>query len=254
LRGGTGPAAAGAPAARPVPAGRRVVVASYNTHRCVGVDGRRDPARIAEVIRTLGADVVALQEVDSSPGAPSQLDLLAQVGGLHAIWGPTLSRREGHYGNVLLTRLPVRAVRKLDLTVHRREPRGALDVDLDAGGAVLRVIGTHLGLRPSERRHQVQRILEAVADDHGAVTVLLGDINEWFVAGRPLRWLHARFGRGGHARTYPSWCPLFALDRVWVRPTRALAGFAVHRTGPARRASDHLPVTAEVIVRDPDLP
>jgi endonuclease/exonuclease/phosphatase family metal-dependent hydrolase len=228
-----------------------VVVGSYNIHQCVGIDRRRDPRRTAMVIAALRADVLALQEVASSPGAgaePAQMELLAHTVGLHAISGPTLERRGGHYGNALLTRLPVLDVRKLDLTVYRREPRGALDVDLDAGGAVLRVIATHLGLLPSERRRQVQRILEVVADDHGDVTVLLGDINEWFVAGRPLRWLHACFGRGGQGRTYPSWCPVFALDRVWVRPQAALAAFTVHGDRLARRASDHLPVRAELIV------
>jgi endonuclease/exonuclease/phosphatase family metal-dependent hydrolase len=226
-----------------------VVVASYNIHRCKGVDGRRDPKRIAEVIQSQGAQVIALQEVDSWPGAgaePVQMEFLADMVGLHAISGPTIERQDGHYGNALLTRLPILDVRKLDLTVYRREPRGALDVRLDAGGATLRVIATHLGLLPSERRYQVQRILETVEGDDRTVTVLLGDINEWFVAARALRWLHARFGQGAGARTYPSWLPMLKLDRIWVRPTGALDGFRVHVTPMTRRASDHLPVTASV--------
>ena len=228
-----------------------VVVASYNIHQCKGADGRRDPQRIAEVIHSLGAQVFALQEVDSWPGVGTesvQMEFLAGTMDLHAISGPTIERQDGHYGNALLTRLPILDVRKLDLTVYRREPRGALDVRLDAGDATLRVIATHLGLLPRERRYQVQRILETVEDDDRTVTVLLGDINEWFVAARALRWLHARFGAGAGARTYPSWMPLFKLDRVWVRPTSALSWFRVHATPLTRRASDHLPVTASISV------
>jgi endonuclease/exonuclease/phosphatase family metal-dependent hydrolase len=228
-----------------------VVVASYNIHQCRGVDGRRDPRRIAEVIHSLEADVIALQEVDSWPGLgtePAQMEFLAHTVGLRAISGPTIERIDGHYGNALLTRLPILDVRKLDLTVFRREPRGALDVLLDAGGGNLRVIATHLGLLPSERRYQVQRILQSVDEDDGTATVLLGDINEWFVAARALRWLHARFGPGAGARTYPSWLPMFKLDRIWARPDAALDRFRVHLTPVTRRASDHLPVSASIRV------
>jgi endonuclease/exonuclease/phosphatase family metal-dependent hydrolase len=232
----------------------RLTVASYNIHGCVGRDGRRDVERVARVIESLGADIIALQEVESrraSPSQPLQVDVLGHLVGLEVISGPTIERADGHYGNALLTRLPPRAVRKLDLTFRRREPRGAIDVDFEVGGTPLRVIGTHLGLLPRERRHQVQRILETVADQREGVTVLLGDINEWLVSGRPLRWLHRRFGECHGRRTYPAWFPVFALDRIWVHPKDALLCFDAKCTALARVASDHLPVRAELALAAP---
>jgi endonuclease/exonuclease/phosphatase family metal-dependent hydrolase len=140
----------------------------------------------------------------------------------------------------------VRSVRRLDLTYRSREPRGALDVDLDVAGTEVRIIATHLGLRPGERRHQVQRILESVADQREGLTVLVGDINEWLISGRPLRWLHRRFGQSRALRTFPAWFPLFALDRIWVHPRQAMLEVVARDTPEARIASDHLPVRAEL--------
>src|SRR5947207_684989 len=84
---------------------QRVVVASYNIHRCIGLDGRRDPVRIARVIQSLDADIVALQEVESwrveGAGGEMQIDFLAHLAGVQAIQGPTVQRPTGHYGNAL---------------------------------------------------------------------------------------------------------------------------------------------------------
>jgi len=233
----------------PADAGPRLAVASYNIHRCIGADGRRDVERVARVIESLDADIIALQEVESrraSADGPMQIEVLAHLVGLTAVSGPTIERADGHFGNALLTRLPIRAVRKMDLTFRSREPRGAIDVDFDVQGTHVRVIATHLGLLPRERRHQVQRILETTADQREGVIVLLGDINEWLVAGRPLRWLHRRFGQCRAKRTFPAWFPIFALDRIWVHPKDALVCFDAKITTEARVASDHLPVRAEV--------
>lgn len=239
----------------------RLRVASYNVHECVGTDGRRDAGRVADVLRELDADVVGLQEVDARPGLGHdsvQVEFLAHALGLHGISGPTIVRGGdgGHFGNALLTRRRVLSVRHVDLTIYKREPRAAIDVDIDVDGARVRVIVTHLGLLPGERRAQVRRLLDVLGDpseDPAKPVVLCGDINEWFVVGRPLRWLHGRLGRAPALATFPAGFPVFALDRIWVRPHATLQSLAVHASPTARLASDHLPLAAEIhLVRNPE--
>jgi len=232
-----------------MPTPGRLRIASYNIHECVGSDGRRDPARIAAVLREIDADIIGLQEVDARPGETSasmQMQYLAATLGHHAVAGTTLLRAGGEYGNAILTRRRVLDVRRVDLTVYRREPRGALDVDLDIDGRTARVLVTHLGLLPGERRTQVRRLLDLLGDHPSDVVVLCGDINEWFAVGRPLRWLHARMGRTASVPTFPSAFPVFALDRIWVHPHTALASLTAHASPTARRASDHLPLLADI--------
>ena len=48
-------------------------VASYNIHKCCGVDGLVKPERIVAVVKEIGADLVALQEVDHRIGTRTGL-------------------------------------------------------------------------------------------------------------------------------------------------------------------------------------
>lgn len=223
-------------------------ISSYNLHRCIGRDGKQDAGRVAQVIKELACNVIGLQEVDSQfdgGHASLQLDYLAQQAGMEPIAGHTMTRREGHFGNGLLSRHPVISVRQHDFSYRTREPRGALDVEIDVAGTAMRVIVTHLGLRPAERRFQVSRLLKLLHDAPiQQPIIVLGDINEWLPLGRPLRWMHGMFGRAPAERSFPAWAPLFALDRVWVRPRHNLLAFTTHRSAIARQASDHLPVKA----------
>lgn len=221
-------------------------VATYNIHGAVGLDRRHDIGRVARVVTELDADVVALQEVESRQGDDDPLTVLERQTRLRAVAGPTLLRGAGAYGNALMTRGQFVEVRRLDLSVRGREPRGALDAVLDCRGVRLRVLATHLGLRPAERRQQIRALLARLAFARCATTVLMGDLNEWFLWGRPLRWLRAEFRATPAPATFPSRLPLFALDRVWVRPRDSLRSLGVHATATARLASDHLPLLATI--------
>lgn len=227
----------------------RFSVATYNVHRCVGRDGRQDPLRVAEVLRELNAPLIGLQEVESMvQGAPQEQQLLDIVlaTGLRAVPGPTMVRPDATYGNALLTREPPLAIRRHDLTVPGREPRGAVDVDLPLGGYTVRAVVAHLGLRSAERRWQVRRLLEILGDGHRGPTILLADLNEWFAWGRPLRWLDRRLGHARACGTFPARFPVFALDRIWVSAPACIVTARTHRTAAALAASDHLPLVAVV--------
>lgn len=223
-----------------------IKIASYNIHGGLGHDGHVVPKRIARVLTEVDADLVALQEVESRATGFDMLDYLSRETGMEAIAGPTLLRETGDYGNGLLTRHRVVTMRRLDLSIAGHEPRGALDVELDCGGWPLRILATHLGLHPGERRQQTRMLLRTLEDQRPVTTVLMGDLNEWFLWGRPLRWLHEHFEETPAPATFPTRFPLFALDRIWVKPRRLLRRLAVHRTRLSRIASDHLPVTAEL--------
>lgn len=220
-------------------------VATWNIHDARGCDGRRDLDRISAVIAQLGVPILALQEVRCGSGADGcdAATLAARHGyACHAI--TTHDSQDAEHGNALLTSLPVERLRTHDLSVARREPRAALEVDLRWHGWLVRIVTTHLGLRAGERRQQVRRLLASVRPEGAEVTVLLGDINEWWLWGRPLRWLHRRFGHGPWARSWPARWPLLALDRVWVQPQHTLTDLHAASVAGARQASDHLPVLA----------
>lgn len=223
--------------------------ASYNIHRAVGSDRRRDAARISAVIGELRADVIGLQEVDwqhDHEDETSQFEYLAELPGYLALAGPNLRDRRGHYGNLLLTRVAPRQVRRMDLSEPNREPRGAIDVDLEIGDEGVRVIVTHLGLGIGERRRQAARLRDAVARRPGQSTLLLGDFNEWIPGNPTLRPLLRVCGATARPATYPSFRPVLPLDRILTCALPVPPLVRSHVSPLSRTASDHLPLVAEV--------
>jgi endonuclease/exonuclease/phosphatase family metal-dependent hydrolase len=222
-------------------------VATYNIHRCIGRDGIANPQRIAGVLQALDADLVALQEVAFDPGASDNaLQFLAEATGARAIAGPTLLEAQRRYGNAVLSRIAPREVRRNDISVPGREPRGVLHLVLETSATSVSVLATHLGLSIEERRRQMARIALLLEKPASEVTVLLGDFNEWRPWGRSLRDLKRRFDPAAAPPTFPSRGPLLALDRIWVRPVHRLKSLQVFKGAQARAASDHLPLVADL--------
>jgi endonuclease/exonuclease/phosphatase family metal-dependent hydrolase len=223
-----------------------VTIATYNIHSAVGNDRKFDPQRVAAVLHEMNADIVAMQEVPLGGGGwPDVLQILQQATGYHAVEGPTQCVKRKRFGNAVLSRYPIIATRSIDLSFGRCEPRGALDADIDCHGHPLRVVATHLGLRPAERREQIRTLLQAFGT-RSMPMILLGDINEWFMWGRPLRMLETHFEEVPAPSTFPARWPVFALDRIWISPRHRLVHVKVHDTPLAKMASDHLPLIAHI--------
>jgi endonuclease/exonuclease/phosphatase family metal-dependent hydrolase len=223
-------------------------IASYNVHSFIGRGNRYDPECTLAVIAELGSDVVALQEVaaDDRDGL-TMLQTFAAARDYQLIFGPTLLRQSGqHYGNALLVRGNCRQSHLHDISVSQREPRGVIETVVEFAGEPWQFVATHLGLSPYERRRQVEALLDLITVEDYKNTVLMGDLNEWFTWGRPLRWLKSYF-HIGHARaTFPARFPVFALDRIWVHPHQRISKAFVFKSKQSRIASDHLPIIVEV--------
>ena len=236
--------------ARPV---AELAVASYNIHKCVGTDGAFDPLRIKRVLLELDADIIALQEADARFGDRQgllDLELLQHLGGYQAVADVgSRTRSHGWHGNVILYRKGlVSTVDRLNLP--GLEPRGALVADLDLSESPVRVIAAHLGLLRSSRSMQVSKLLGAAQPDDGRPVVVMGDMNEWRIAGRSsLRMFDAHLSsHHSMVPSFPSRLPLWPLDRILVSRNVEVQDFMALDTPLARVASDHLPVRAQLSI------
>jgi len=221
-----------------------ITVATWNIHGGVGLDGRRMPTRIADALAQTEADVIALQEFAAPRGTLDGFgaELESRLA-MRACIGVTFRTQRREFGNVVLSRRPILDARCIDLSFGVREPRNAIETTIDVGGAQLRVIATHLGLAAAERRAQVALLADRLAGT-GVPTILLGDFNEPKRRGT-LAALAPHVESGASAPTFPSWCPLLRLDRIFVTPPLR-ADLRVQRDRRSRIASDHLPLLADI--------
>ena len=231
-------------------------VATYNVHACVGSDGRHDPDRIASVIAELEADIVALQEFTYPAGVAIETRMpvtLTPADPYECVLGPTRQRGAECFGNALLTRHRFVDVQRFDLSMERREPRGAIAATIDVRGTIVHVLAAHLGLRVHERRFQVTQILEYLDSVRHTLIVVLGDFNDWLPGRSVVHVLDDRLGKPPRRpASFPVQWPIVPLDRIWVNPLGALRQIFTHATPTARLASDHFPVVADVDVSATD--
>jgi endonuclease/exonuclease/phosphatase family metal-dependent hydrolase len=245
-------------------ASRRVRIATYNVHKCRGLDGRLIPARIARVLNEVRADVWALQEVLSiGDGQPEfdQAGFLAGALGYELALGHVRTLRGGLYGNIVLSRFPLVNSCSYDISVRGREERGCLRTDIHLGGGeILHVFNVHLGTAFMERRHQARQLITPALLQHQELNghrVVLGDFNEW-TKGLASQLLADHFECPDlrrlfkWSRTYPGLLPFMHLDHIYHDDTLKLEHLFLHRSRAALIASDHLPLVGDFLIGGSD--
>jgi len=227
-----------------------VRVMTWNIHGGLGTDGRRDLKRIVDCVRKHDPDIVALQEVGARreiAGMEEAFTFLSDALGKHIAESRLVTAPDGNYGHALLCRWPLTESVCHDISYRRREPRAAIEAVAQTPFGPLHVVAVHLGLSFAERRHQAE-LLASLVQTKAQRTVLLGDLNDWIWRGSVQTLLNRLFPGHSHMKTFPSFWPVFALDRIYCRPKEMLTR---SWTDPrARKASDHLPVIADLMVED----
>jgi endonuclease/exonuclease/phosphatase family metal-dependent hydrolase len=249
--------------------GPTITLASYNMRKAIGLDRRRNPQRVLEVLQEIDADVVALQEADKrmgGRGAAVPHELIEEHGLYRAVpFGVRHKRRLektrqhaermlkistrnlGWHGNALLVKPHVGVLDVAALDLPTLEPRGAIMAELLIGDRALRVIGLHLDLSGLWRRRQMRSILEAIDKRPQKMpTVLMGDTNEWRSAAGCLTELNGSYRIAPTGPSFHSRRPIAPLDRIIVDERLVIEAAGVHASVSARRASDHLPVWARL--------
>jgi endonuclease/exonuclease/phosphatase family metal-dependent hydrolase len=233
--------------------GTAVRIATYNIHRCRGLDGRTRPERTAAVLAAIDADIVALQEVvGTGPRGGGHAEALGAALGMGWVMAPARLLREHQFGNAVLSRFPITQHIGHDLTWKTCEPRRLQRVDVAVGNAALHVYNVHLGTAILERRHQAQRLVSIVSDRHvTGPKLVLGDFNEW-TRGLTTNLLSAKLHSVDlrnflrRRRTYPGLFPVLHLDHIYYTGRVEITNIELARTKLSLVASDHLPLVADL--------
>ncbi|MGC4085606.1 MAG: endonuclease/exonuclease/phosphatase family protein [Vicinamibacterales bacterium] len=227
-------------------------IVTYNIHRSRGMDWRIRPMRVAEVLRAVDADIVALQEVVGAGPRGSHIEAIGAALGMGWIMAPTRELRGHQFGNVVLSRFPVTHHVQHDFTYKSCEERCMQRVDVDVNGRVLHVYNVHLGTAILERRHQAQRLAAIVSNRHvTGPKIVLGDFNEW-MRGLTTTMLSSRLKSVDlqqymtRRRHYPGLFPILHLDHIYYDGPLEVLHIEVLRNRLSLVASDHLPLIADV--------
>ena len=227
-----------------------IKVATYNIHKCVGMDRKRNPERILDVLREIDADIIALQEADRRFGQRETCLPFAKIDAetpwKHVPWG-VRPNGIGWHGNAILVRDSMHIRRGEPLDLPTLEPRGAVCCEIETEQGLVRVIGVHLDLSGLWRRRQIRRILAYLEGEPRHIpTVIMGDFNQWSQRGALSEFAFHHHRIIKTPKSFHSARPLANLDRIIISHDIEASDYGVHISKLSRQASDHLPIWAEL--------
>ncbi|WP_058913931.1 endonuclease/exonuclease/phosphatase family protein [Entomohabitans teleogrylli] len=246
---------------------RALKLLTINTHKGFTTFNRRFILpELRNAVRQVGADIVCLQEVMGAhqvhalriSGWPqtSHYEYLADTVWRSYVYGRNAVYPEGHHGNAVLSRYPIRQFKNIDVSINGHEQRGLLwcQIPLPETDKCLHVVCVHLGLQEKHRQRQLHQLAHLINHlPQRDPVVVAGDFNDW--RGRANHVLRDACGldevftraRGRPARTFPAAFPLLRLDRIYIKNASASTPSVI----PLRRwrhLSDHAPLAVEILL------
>lgn len=221
----------------------------WNIHSWRDDAGGSNLEAVAESVLATEPHVVSLVEVDESWRSPSSLDELATRCGYASIFAPSFEFGKdgptGGFGNALLSKLPILAVRQRQLVWPPRrydgseqsEPRSVVFAKLQTATSPVWIGGTHLPRSEEGARTDALQRLTAIIQDLADPWLFLGDFNTPAAS-----WLGAYPSLRAYPfpaePTYPTDDPVEPIDYC-VAPQ----ALPVHAEALTATGSDHLPIS-----------
>lgn len=243
----------------------KIRVLTYNIHK--GFNSFGNQFILKEIKKSLletKADLLLLQEVvgenlehaeniEEWPDQP-QFEFLADTVWHHYSYGKNAIFPNRHHGNALLSKFPVVFDENLNISNNSFEKRGLLHctIEIPKVKKQIHVFNTHIDLLSSGRRKQIQKIKDRILSHTklNDTIILTGDFNDWAEEATTI--LEDAIGlneahtviHGLPAKTFPSFMPFLALDRIYFRGLKAVACQRLERR-PWNKLSDHIPLLAD---------
>lgn len=231
-------------------------VLSYNIHRGIGGQDRRYQfERVLSVIDAEQPDLICLQEVDRNVKRSNFDDqpklLEEQFDGFDSSYQFNWPVKDGGYGNMILSRWPLKSVEHISLQLFYRKVRGAIITVIETPTGQLCLITTHLGLGERQRHNQVRHLIEqdAFQQNQSLPLLLIGDLNDWLntLEDGPFKTAGLKQVTKPITgfRSFPAWLPSLSLDKAFINDGIKITESRVPNTPMSKAASDHLPLVID---------